>query len=296
MKIISTLGGGGSTFVLEALDRKNYSNALLGSDPYQMRNRLMQRSPALRGPFDLLVGLLGAYQPRLKVLMRPDAFWTDRGFHETATYDPDGASYRQDLRAQKMYIVRTRHRRSAGIRISPHELRDDTLAALVQSYVDKMESVESLGPFIIILVAGHWGEYGVFKQLGLETIYLIRDPYNSLISHSKSTRHEKDYLRRGLKHINTKAWIDTYLSGPHHYWINHARTALSHENATIVRYNHFAEDWQKVRGLPDITSEFSYHENKVTEILTAEAIDYVYQQTKDICKALGFKTPGRDTD
>lgn len=294
MKIISTLGGGGSTFVIEALERINYRPIFMGFDPYQMRNKIMRRYLALRNPFNFLMGLLGAYQPQLEVLVRPDAFWTDWAFHETGIYDPKSSSYQQNLHSQKAYIIKTRHRRSAGIRISDSELRDDALSSLVQSYVDKMESVERTSNLTIVLVAGHWGEYGVFKELGLETIYLIRDPYNSLISHSKSIRHEKDYLRRGLKDINTKAWIDTYLSGPHHYWISHARTALSHDNAIIVRYNHFVEDWQKVKGLPDISSEFTYRENRVAEVLTAESIDHIYERTSDICKELGFKTPGRD--
>ena len=72
-------------------------------------------------------------------------------------------------------------------------------------------------------------------------------------------------------------------------------TALLHDNAIIVRYSHFVEDWQKVKGLPDISSKFTYRGNRVTEILTTESIDHIYEQTSDICKELGFKTPGRDT-
>ena len=141
------------------------------------------------------------------------------------------------------------------------------------------------------MLASHWGEYEIFKKIGFETTYLIRDPYNSLISHSKPNSHQKDYLRRDLKHINTKEWIDSYLKSPHHYWINHAKTALTQKNANIVRYDNFVEDWKKLTDLPDISGEFSYSENNITEILTKENIKYIHEQTHEICKKLDLKEP-----
>ncbi|RLC81223.1 MAG: hypothetical protein DRJ03_08265 [Chloroflexi bacterium] len=293
MKIVSALGGGGSTFVLGALDKRNYRSTFFGLDAYQVKTKIANYNPSFLNLSNFLMRLAGAYVPQLRVLIRPDVFWTQRA-NKTGVYNPTSENYQQDLREHKAFIVKTRHSRSAGIRISESDLRDGTLPSLVQSYVEKMQSVERKGNITIVLLSCHWGEYGILKELGLETIYLIRDPYNSLVSHSKDVRHFKDYRIRGLGNINTKEWIDAYMVGPIHYWINHARTALSHDNAIIVRYNHFVEDWQQIKGLPDISSDFTYRENRVTEILTAESIDYICEQTKDICKELGFKTPGRD--
>ena len=285
MKIINALGGGGSSFVLRALDRENYRYPFGIFDPYPTKVRL-EKYPALINWYNLFLRMLGGYHASLKVLKRPDSFWTDWRFHEKGIYDPADASFQDDLRKQREYIIRTRHARSAGLRISAADISTDSLASLVRSYIDKMEMIESRNRFTIVLVAGHWGEYGILKELNIETIYVIREPFNSLISHSKNIRHEKDYLRRGLDNINTKEWIDCYLKGPHHYWVNHAQSALEHENAIIVRYNHFAEDWKKIHGLPDVSPGFVYKENDVARILTRESMDYIYEKPREICQEL----------
>jgi hypothetical protein len=291
MKIISAIGGGGSTFVFRALDKANYGHRILGRDPYWVKNNVIKHAPFLLNLVHFFMRLSGAYTPRLKVLMRPDAFWTDWAFHKTGVHDPNSRTYRHDLCEQKAYILRNRHKRSAGLAITASDLEDDTLLSLVRSYIDKMESIDRANDFTVVLVSGHWGEYGILRELRYETIYLLRDPYNSLISHSKPVRHQNDYLRRGLKHINTKEWIDAYLIGPHHYWVNHARTALSQENAIIIRYDRFADDWCSVKGLPDISQEFVYQENDVKRGLTKESIEYIYEQTKYVCSELGFSKP-----
>lgn len=274
--------------MLRALERTNYPSVLGGLDLHRGKVRL-ERAPALIKHYDRLLRILGWYHANLKVLKRPDSFWTDWAYHRTGIHDPADAQYQDHLRGQREYIVRTRHARSAGLRIGKGEISTDSLASLVRSYIEKMEMIESQSQFTVVLVAGHWGEYGIFKELGIATIYVVRDPFNSLISHSKDTRHAKDYLRRGLHSINTRDWIDCYLGGPHHYWINHAQSALEQENATIVRYSHFATDWKKVEGLPDITSGFAYRENPVSEILAAESIHYIYEKTHHLCARLGLE-------
>lgn len=287
MKIINGLGGGGSSFVLRSLEKHQYHH-LLHFDTYRIGKRLQRKSPVAATLYHLCLRATGHYSPKQKILMRPDSFWTDWNFHKTGIYDPLSDVFQDDLQGQRDYIIATGQIRSAGLRLSKSNLSVDSLLALVESYLKYMNAIERESGHTIILVAGHWGEYGIFKELGVETIYLIRDPFNSLISHSKAVRHEKDYKRRGLTHINTREWIDNYLIGPHHYWINHAQAALEHQNATIVRYSHFVEDWKKLEDVPDITPDFVYKENAVTDILTRESIYYIVEKTKTVHDRLGI--------
>lgn len=289
MKVIAALGGGGSTFVLRALERCNYQPLFNQFDPFAFKLRL-ERRPFLIAPYHLLLRAAGAYRPTLLVLKRPDSFWTDWQAHPGGIYDPRSGAFAKHVRGQRDYIVNTRWARSVGLRIPRAALSVASLPTLVRSYLRQLKRIERESDFTIALVAGHWAEYGIFKQLQVETVYVIRDPFNSLISHSKAVRHRKDYRRRGLRDINTQAWIDAYLSGPHHYWIDFARTALEHGNATIVRYHRFAEDWQKVEGLPNIAAEFTYQENDVAGILSPESITYIHAKTREVCKKLGFDT------
>jgi len=289
MKIVSALGGGGSSFVLRALEKYNYKSLFGVLDTYTTKIRL-EKHPALIGPYKRLLRTIGCHSPKLKVLKRPDSFWTDWSFHPSGVYDPNSGTFQNDLLGQRNYIISTRLTRSAGLEIAEADISTDSLKSLVKSYLDRLDAIERESDFTIVLIGGHWGEYGIFKELDVETIYLVRDPFNSLISHSKELRHEKDYLKRGLENINTAEWIDNYLTGPHHYWLNFARTALEHKNAVIVRYNRFAEDWKKVEGLPDISSEFMYSENDVAEILTPDSIEYIHEKTKDLCRELGLET------
>lgn len=289
MKIVSALGGGGSSFVLRALEKYNYTPLFGLLDTYTTKIRL-EKHPTLIEPYNRLLEALGCYSGKLKVLMRPDSFWTDWPFHQSGIYDTNSETFRDDLQGQRDYIIKTRLTRSAGLKISQSDISAESLPLLARSYLDGLEAIERRNNFTVVLIAGHWAEYGIFKELSVETIYLIRDPFNSLISHSKGVRHKKDYLRRGLENINTREWIDNYLTGPHHYWLNFAGTALEHAGAIIVRYNHFAEDWKKAEGLPDISGEFVYSENDVAKILTRESIEYIHEKTKDICKELGLET------
>jgi len=287
MKIICALGGGGSSFVLRALEGSSYKRIFGKFDTYRMKTRL-EKHPVLIAPYNILLETIGCYSPRLKVLKRPDSFWTDWKYHESGTYEPDSETFPDDLRRQRDYLIETRHTRSAGLKISKSDISTDSMTALVKSYLEKLKMLEMESNSTIVLVAGHWAEYGILKDLNVEAIYLVRDPFNSLISHSKGIRHKKDYLRRGLDNINTKEWIDTYLTGPHHYWLNFAQSALEHDNAIIVRYNHFAEDWKKIEGLVDIGPKFVYSENDVAQILTRKSIEYIFEKTKDVCEKLGL--------
>jgi hypothetical protein len=287
LKIINGLGGSGSSYVLRSLEKHRYRNFLL-FDTYRMGKRLKRKSSIFASVYHLCLRVIGFYSPKLKILMRPDSFWTDWNFHETGIFDPSSPTYKDDLLRQRDYIVATKHTRSAGLKISTSDLSVDSLTALVESYLKYLNAVEQKLGYKVILIASHWGEYGIFKELGVETIYLIRDPFNSLISHSKAVRHEKDYKRRGLANINTKEWIDNFLLGPHHYWLNHAWVALEHKSASIVRYSRFVEDWKKLQGVPDITPYFEYKENPVTKILTRKSIEYISEKTKTVCELLGI--------
>lgn len=292
MFIINALGGSGSSFIFRALEKTCYGLPLFGVNPYRMKI-ILEKYPYLIPSLNFLLTILGRYVPNPLVLMRPDRFWTEWKFNETGTYDPLHPQYQELLQSHRIYLVQTRYLRSAGIKVSKNKLSSASLTELVGSYLEVMRTAEIERSVNIVLISGHWGEYGIYKELGVETIYIIRDPYNSLISHSKEKRHAKDYRKIGLIHINTPAWIDNYLIGPHHYWVKHAETALSHPNAIIVRYNHFREDWKQIPGLPDITPHYEYKENKIERILSRDSVNYIDSKTRHICKELRFDIPTR---
>lgn len=287
MKVISALGGGGSSFILRELQRVSYTKLFGLYDPFSIRLNL-ERFPYLIHPFNLTLKALGAYRPKMAVLMRPDAYWTDWSYRDDFAYNPASNDFERELKRQADYIVETRQKRSAGLKIRRADLSDESLVSLVASYLEALEKIERENGMTIVLISGHWGEFGVFRDLDIETVYVIRDPYNSLISHSKGIRHEKDYRRRGFNDINDARWIDSYLSGPQHYWIDHAKAALATRNATLVRYHRFAEDWRQIDGLPDITPSFSYKENPVGDVLTAESIRFIHEKTDALCQDLGL--------
>lgn len=287
MKIVSTLGGGGSTYVFVSLDRLAYRPLLGWIDTYRLKKKLHRR-PHLSPVLNATLRRVGLYRSEYVVLKRPDAFWSDWDFHPSGVYDPHAPDFKRHLIAQRDFLVDTRHARSASFDLRTEELDADSLPGLVSSYLKKVRQIEAENDFTVVLMATHWGEYGVFQQLDVEAVYLIRDPFNSLISHSKPQRHQVDYKRRGLDHLNTTEWIDTYLSGPHHHWINHARVAVEHQRARVVRYHRFREEWPKLSGLPDITKGFRYTENDVLSILTRQSREYIYEKTRDVCEALGM--------
>ncbi len=288
MKTICALGGGGSTFALRALERFNYRTGPFGFDPARIK-RTLEKYPLTLKPFHVAMRGSGLYRPRYLVLKRPDSFWTDWQYHPAGTYEPDSDHFAEDLRGQRDYLVTTRRVRSAGLPICKDELDTSSHAMLAGSYIDQLVRLDNRSSCEVILIAGHWGEYGILAELDIPTIYIIRDPFNSLVSHSKSVRHGADYKRRGLTDVNSKEWIDAYLSGPHHYWIGFCEAALRHRDATIVRYHRFADDWAKVNGLPNISAGFKYKENDVTATLNAESRSYIYECTRDVSRALGFE-------
>lgn len=287
MKVISGLGGSGTTFVLDALRRHGSKVLFGGFDTYDLKSRL-HLSPGLNRKLRRVLSWTGMHVSNLNVLKRPDTFWTDWAFNPSGSYAPEDPAFSAQVVAQRDYLLQTAKYRSEGLPIKRSDLSADSLTELVASYLARLEAIERELGEKIVLVCGHWGEYGILRELGVQTIYLIRDPFNSVVSHSKPTRHQADYLRRGLKTLNSREWIEAYLAGPHHYWIRHAEHALSHANATIIRYQHFPTDWQQVVDLPDIGAEFEYRENNVAEILAPALIDYIYARTDEICRALGF--------
>jgi hypothetical protein len=287
MIVINGIGGGGSSFVWQSLDKLHYRKILGRFDLFKVKSWLHKR-PNFLPVFYSLMRLIKQYPPDYIVLIRPDSFWTDWKFHPSGVYNPRSSSFYEDLLGQRNYIITTRHYRSAGLQVNQNNLHIETLPRLVKSYLKQLKDIEEKIGSKIILISGHWGEYGIYKEINQEAIYLIRDPYNSLISHSKGNRHKNDYVRRGLDHINTKEWIDNYLFGPHHYWVQHARTALEHPGAQIIRYHCFKEDWKKIPYLPDISSDFIYSENDVKKILTKESIEYIYSNTRDLCQEIGI--------
>jgi hypothetical protein len=290
MKIISALGGGGSTFVIQSLEKLNYRGTLFGLNLHQTKNRLLNY-PIIYDFFHTLMLIVGIYKPKIKVLIRPDAFWTDFRVHKPGKYAPDHINIDKHIENQKKFLIDTRYRRSAGIKFKSKDLDSTNLSTLIISYIEKMQDIENHSRYQIVLLSCHWGEYGLFKDLNIPTVYLIRDPFNSLISHSKGVRHRDQYLKRGYLQINTKEWIDAYLRGPIHNWIGHAKAALTQPNAQIVQYDRFAKDWKMLRELPDIGKSFRYHENDIHETLTKSSIEYILHETKELCSELNIKTP-----
>ena len=289
MKVISAVGGGGSTFIVNELEKANFAPTLPGTYAYKIFGRLLSVEPRLVQGYLVGLKLFGLYKPTIHVLRRPDAFWTDFSYHELATHDPDHPNYQQHLEGQKRYIDKFRIKRSAGIPIDMEAIPHSSLDELVKGYLNEVSGSKISSE--VVLVAAHWGEYGIFKKLEMPAIYIIRDPFNALISHSKQIRHHKDYLRRSLTDINSQAWINAYLYGPAHRWVQHARFAFTHRNAIIVRYTHFPEDWQQVKGLPDISKNFRLKQNDITAVLSPESIDYIYEQVKDLCRDLKITLP-----
>ena len=286
MKIISVLGGEGSSFIHTVLERENY-RSIFSRLTHDTLKKKLWNCPRLIPYYISFLKTLRCYEDKLRILVRPDAFWTVWRYFEKCDCRPNDGDFQQDLIKQKNYIFKYIHNRSASLPIKRDRISTTSLKELVRTYIEELERIEKENKFKIVLCAAHWGEYGIFKDLNVKTIYVIRDPFNSLISHSKKNRHQRDYLRKGLSNINTKEWINCYLIGPIHYWINHAKTALEHKNAVIVRYNHFKEDWEeKVKDLPNISEHFRFRENKVDEILTKESIDYINSMTAEVCSRL----------
>jgi hypothetical protein len=288
MQIIGALGGGGSSFVLRAIDRCNYRPLPGGLDPYPYKRHL-ERYPALMLAFRTLLRGVGRYRPQYRVLKRPDSFWTDWAYHASGTYAPDAPTFAEDLRRFRDYLVRTRQTRSDNLPIRPGDLQCATHIELVRSYLARLTDLEERLAGQIVLMAGHWAEYGLLADLDVPTIYVVRDPFNALVSHSKDIRHGDDYRRRGLSELNSPDWIDAYLRGPHHDWVGFAEAALRHRSATIVRYHALDQEWPRQTGLPDITPRFNNRENDIRSILTPESIDRVYGQTRHVLGPLGLE-------
>ena len=289
MKIISALGGSGSSYIYRSIDRLNFK-PYRHVDLYKHKRRL-EKYPFLIPHYVRILKIFGQYIPRYQISMRPDAFWTDWNSLSNFGYNPNGKDLQAKIIMQKDYILQNVNKRSSCIEIPANSLTTQTLHQLVASYIKILQSAENDTGTHTILLSGHWGEFGIFKDLEVETAYLIRDPYNSIISHSKRQRHRSDYLQRGFVNINQREWLDSYLFGPQHAWVAHAETALSHHNAKIIRYHNFKKDWRSILGLPDISPGFNYHENDIKSYLSPEAIIYIYDQTKHLYKEYGFPQP-----
>jgi hypothetical protein len=231
-------------------------------------------------PLKKILGITGIYDSKLKILSRPDTFRLDT----YRSHDINSEIYLQGL---KNHIYKTRLYRSAGLKIDFSKIKTDSLLSFAKSYIEEIERIEKKYNYKVILLSTTWGEYGIFTKLGLETIYLVRDPFNSLISYSKPIRHERNFYYMGLTDINSKEWIDAYLEGPLHYWISHAQNSFQNKKGIIVRYNYFKDDWEtKVHNLPNISIIFNYRENNVSGILTPDSIKYIRSKTENICTKL----------
>lgn len=287
MKVISGLGGSGTTFILHSLERRT-SRTLFGMVDPDTLKRHLPLSPTLLRRLKYALTATHLRVSDFRILRRPDRFWTDWNANPSGQYAPGNPDFAEQVSAQRDYILKTVRSRSAGLPIRRDDLSTASLTDLVASYVKTVETIERDIQKNVVLLCCHWGEFGILRDLGVETIYLIRDPFNSIVSHSKSIRHEKDYLKRGLETINTKEWVDNYLVGPHHHWVDHAKHALNHGNARIIRYQHFPADWRSIDGLPDIAADFQYKENDIAELLEPAIIEYIYDRTREICEALGF--------
>ena len=134
MKIFCGLGGGGSSFVMRALEKHNYKHLFGMLDTYKTKRRL-EKYPALIGPYNLLLRTIGCYSDKLKVLKRPDSFWTDWAFHPSGIYEPGSETFRDDLRGQRDYIIETRLTRSAGLKVSELDISTESLPLLAKSYI-----------------------------------------------------------------------------------------------------------------------------------------------------------------
>ena len=289
MEIISAVGGSGSSYIYRSIEKQNFTPQRR-VDLYKNKRRL-EKYPFLLPYYNRMLKVFGVYSPRYLISMRPDKFWTDWNSLSNFGYNPNENDLPQIIVMQRDYIVQNANKRSSCINIQRKSFSTESLHHLVASYIKILQSAENDSITQSILLSSHWGEFGIFKDLEVETIYLIRDPFNSIISHSKIERHGNDYIKRGYENINQKEWIDSYLYGPQHAWIAHAETALSHHNAKIIRYHNFKKDWRSILGLPDISPGFIYHENDIKAYLKPAAVNYIHDQTKHLYKEYGFPHP-----
>ena len=74
MKVISAVGGGGSTFIVNELEKANFASTLPGTYAYKIFGRLLSVEPRLVQGYLVGLKLFGLYKPKIHVLRRPDAF------------------------------------------------------------------------------------------------------------------------------------------------------------------------------------------------------------------------------
>lgn len=285
MIIITTHGGGGSTFLLNQFNLLNYWPRAT-----QRVVEAIDRRLRLKG--QLFLRLLRLYRHHYAVLIRPDTFFSDTKHNLRGLYDVDFIHSAEGLRQQKEYIVSSWRSRGGRIPVPPDALDDSSLLALARSYLEFLRAEEAKAGFEVVFISGFWGQWGIYKELGVPAVYLIRDPANAILSFSKPIRHEKEFRRLGLSDPGSLEWIDAYLEGPIHWWVQMARTALAHEQGRIIRYNQFAEDWRKwLPDLPDISGGFSYSENQPAAAFSPEILKHIAEKTGPLCREIGLPLP-----
>lgn len=284
MFIINGLGGGGSTFVLRQLQLVNYH----GNEKITHKRRGLEKTPWKIPFYNFAWGITGRYTPKLHVMMRPDSYWSDpsvapRDLKLSDIKTPDL------VKGQRDYLVDQAAKRSSGVTISKEKLSTNSLHDLADSYLTILRNHEKETGQQLVLLSGHWGSFGIYNDLDVPMTYLIRDPFNSVISHGKGIRHENLYLGRGLTSVDSIDWVNCYLNGPLIFWKSHAKAAATHKSANILRYNEFAQDWRNhLAELPDISNKFSYKESAVTDILSQNVRDYIFSEVGDYFAPLGI--------
>ena len=300
MKIISTLGGSGSTFINTSLEQYNYAALSFfgrSMNGWKLKHLMERLCPTFTKSYLRLLSACRLYKPVYIVLKKPDSFRTDWkrrrkknyfGHFPDIPYPYPAEHMGTCLRDERDYLIYERDYRSGRLPIRKENISTESSKKLVETYFQEIRRLEREINATVVLMSNHWGEFGILKELAEDAIYLIRDPFNSLISHAKAQRHKADYRIRGLTDINSKEWIDSFLSGPRHYWIRHAENALTHPGSRIVRYCSFKDDWKKITDLPDITDRFSYRKNDVRATLTKESIDYINSKTRPLSERIGI--------
>lgn len=280
MYVLSSLGGSGSTYVLRQLRRHNHRWPSLSDYVQTLRDKYRcDLTPMLR--------TAGLYRHRYRICMRPDNFYSTDG-----KYDAEYEASNEGLVDQARYIEHWSRLRSAGIRVRANALSTASLAGLVESYVALLRRYESESGSEIVLLCNHWGEIGLLRELGIPTIYLVRDAFNSIISYSKEMRHEEEFTRFGLDDPNSTAWANAFLNGPLSFWVRHVENALADEHGQVLRYDRLADDWHRCApGLPDITSSFRASRNDVSAKFSGNVIAFIESQTRSLWDAVERLAP-----
>ena len=139
-----------------------------------------------------------------------------------------------------------------------------------------------------------WGGLGYLNNIQEKTIFLVRDPIFAFNSYSGGGWRKEGGQRRikyvGAKGPNDKKWIDLWL-GEFAHWRQgaiHAINSVKEGTGHLVRYHRFAEDWEKIEGVPPIHKNFKSKDEalKLQGFLSIDTIKYIREQTNDVWKEI----------